>query len=355
MNNIANSYLNVENINKSFGPTQVLNNINFSVKQGEFISLLGPSGCGKTTLLRAIAGLETPCSGSIIQDNKDVTHLPVTQRDFGIVFQSYALFPNLTITENVAYGLKSSKLYSKSEIKENVAELLAKMRLEEHATKYPAQLSGGQQQRVALARALALKPNLLLLDEPLSALDANVRVHLRAEIKKLQKELGITTIMVTHDQEEAMAMADRIVVMDQGVVAQIGTAQEIYHRPQAPFIANFVGKMNFFDASSNESELSINDYSIGYALEEENKNKDLQVAIRPEQIKLLESKTETSVSVVLKNIEFLGNYVRVSVYCELLASSFYVDISSHASIELELDNNYDVELPSKHFILYNKG
>ncbi len=213
------------------------------VREGEFVCFLGPSGCGKTTLLRAIAGLDLQSRGTIRQAGKDISTLPPSQRDYGIVFQSYALFPNLTIERNVAFGLENTRR-PKKEIEARVAELLALVGLSSQAKKYPAQLSGGQQQRVALARAMAISPGLLLLDEPLSALDAKVRVHLRHEIKELQRKLGVTTIMVTHDQEEALSMADRIVVMNHGVIEQVGAPTEIYRHPKTLFVADFIGETN---------------------------------------------------------------------------------------------------------------
>src|SRR5437879_3499994 len=205
---------------------------------------LGPSVCGKTTLLRSIAGLETQDEGTIVQGGRDISRLPAMQRDYGIVFQSYALFPNLTIFANVAYGLVNRRK-GQDAIKRRVAELLKLIGLPDAGPKYPGQRSGGQQQRVALARALATSPGLLLLDEPLSALDAKVRVRLRHEIKQLQRRLGVTTIMVTHDQEEALTMADRIVVMNHGAIEQIGPPLEIYREPASPFVADFIGLMNF--------------------------------------------------------------------------------------------------------------
>src|SRR5438067_11480583 len=208
---------------------------------------LGPSGCGKTTLLRIVAGLETQDAGTIIQDGRDISRLPPVDRDYGIVFQSYALFPNLTIESNVAYGLVNRRDRRES-IKERVRELLTLIGLPDSGLKYPSQLSGGQQQRIALARALAPAPGLLLLDEPLSALDALERIRLRGEIRRLQQQLGVTTIMVTHDQEEALSMADRVVVMNHGVIEQVGTPHEVYEFPATPFVADFVGKVNVLPA-----------------------------------------------------------------------------------------------------------
>ena len=240
-------YLSVKNVVKYFGKFQALNNINFDVNEGEFVCILGPSGCGKTTLLRVIAGLESQSEGTIQQNNNDISLLPPDQRDFGIVFQSYALFPNLTVKDNISFGLKTRK-QNRNEIDSRVDELLKLVGLSDHINKYSAQLSGGEQQRVALARALAPSPGLLLLDEPLSALDAKVRQHLRLEIKNLQKQLGVTTIMVTHDQEEALTMADRIILMNNGVIEQEGSPQDIYSKPTTAFSANFIGTTNLFKA-----------------------------------------------------------------------------------------------------------
>ena len=239
-------YLVIRNVTKRFGSFLALDDVSLDVYRGEFVSFLGPSGCGKTTLLRAISGLDIQNTGAIEQDGRDISRLPVGARDFGIVFQSYALFPNLNVRDNVAYGLVSEGL-PREEINRRVTALLALVGLPEQARKYPIQLSGGQQQRVALARALALSPGLLLLDEPLSALDARVRARLRGEIRDLQGRLGITTIMVTHDQEEALTMSDRIVVMNAGRIEQVGTPGEIYGRPATPFVADFVGRMNFLE------------------------------------------------------------------------------------------------------------
>jgi iron(III) transport system ATP-binding protein len=240
-------YLVVERVSKHFGSFEALGGVSLAVAAGEFVCFLGPSGCGKTTLLRAIAGLDPASGGRILQGGRDITGLPPAQRDFGIVFQSYALFPNLTAAENIGYGLRGGA-WPKPRRQARVAELVALVGLTEFAAKYPAQLSGGQQQRVALARALANQPGLLLLDEPLSALDAIVRLHLRQEIRALQRRLGLTTIMVTHDQEEAMGVSDRVVVMSRGRIEQVGTPEAIYATPATAFVAGFVGRSSAFDA-----------------------------------------------------------------------------------------------------------
>ncbi|MFZ5673414.1 MAG: putative 2-aminoethylphosphonate ABC transporter ATP-binding protein [Pseudomonadota bacterium] len=242
------SYLEIEALWKVFGKFAALKGVSLTVREGEFVCFLGPSGCGKTTLLRAIAGLDLQTQGTIRQAGRDISTLPPSKRDYGIVFQSYALFPNLTIEKNIAFGLENARR-PKAEIQARVAELLDLVGLSAQAKKYPAQLSGGQQQRIALARAMAVAPGLLLLDEPLSALDAKVRVHLRHEIKELQRKLGVTTVMVTHDQEEALAMADRIVVMNHGVIEQVGTPTEVYRHPASLFVADFIGETNKIPAT----------------------------------------------------------------------------------------------------------
>ena len=242
----AAAYLQIDRIWKRFGAFTALMDVSFDIFPGEFVCLLGPSGCGKTTLLRILMGLETQSEGRIIRAGQDISGLPPAGRDFGIVFQSYALFPNLSVCDNVAYGLHSRRM-RRQQIVARVQELLTLIGMPDAGKKFPAQLSGGQQQRVALARALAPSPSVLLLDEPLSALDARLRVRLRHEIRGLQRRLGVTTVHVTHDQEEALTMADRIVVMNQGVVEQIGTPMEIYRSPATPFVADFVGEMNFLE------------------------------------------------------------------------------------------------------------
>ncbi len=240
------SFLDIQGLQKSFGANTVVRHFEMAIERGEFISFLGPSGCGKTTNLRMIAGFERPSAGTIRIGGRDVTGLPPNRRDIGMVFQSYALFPNMTVAQNVAFGLKVAKKGA-AETKARVGEMLEMIRLPHLADRFPFQLSGGQQQRVALARAIATKPQLLLLDEPLSALDAKIRVSLREEIRALQRALGITTIFVTHDQEEALSMSDRIVVMSDGRMEQLGTPFEIYNHPRTRFVASFVGTLNLLN------------------------------------------------------------------------------------------------------------
>ncbi len=233
--------VNLENITKRFGEVLAADNINLEIRDGEFFTFLGPSGCGKTTTMRIIAGLEYPTEGKIYYDDKDVTQLPSHKRNTGMVFQNYALWPHMTVFENVAYGLRVRKIPNE-EVKESVADALELVHLSGLGDRFPNQLSGGQQQRVALARVLVINPDILLLDEPLSNLDAKLRVEMREEIKEIQRELGITTIYVTHDQEEAMAISDRIAIQNFGAIRQVGTPKEVYNKPVDLFIATFIGK-----------------------------------------------------------------------------------------------------------------
>ncbi len=308
------AHLEIKALNKRFGQFVALDQIDLAVEQGEFLVLLGPSGCGKTTLLRAIAGLELQDSGSIRHAGRDISQLSPALRDYGIVFQSYALFPNLSVADNVAYGMTSRRMPRK-QIVERVEEMLLLVGLPGTQAKYPAQLSGGQQQRIALARALATSPDLLLLDEPLSALDAIERVRLRSEIRQLQARLGVTTIMVTHDQEEALAMADRIVVMKAGRIQQIGDPQHIYRQPGNDFVADFIGRGNLIEAEAiDEARIRAGELVLrcGTALEA---GQRMRFYIRPEDIQLhptLGTPENAFYARVLKS-EFLGAYSLVTL------------------------------------------
>jgi len=312
-------YLVVEEVSKAFGSVLALDRVSLTVAAGEFVSFLGPSGCGKTTLLRAIAGLDPATSGRIYQSGKDITALPPAARDFGIVFQSYALFPNLTVAENIAYGLRGAS-WPKQRRAGRVDELLTLVGLGEHIRKYPAQLSGGQQQRVALARALANEPGLLLLDEPLSALDAIVRLHLRQEIRALQRRLGVTTIMVTHDQEEAMGVSDRVVVMSHGKIAQIGRPEDIYRRPANAFVAGFIGRSSRFSARVEAPSGLLRAEEDGWQLAADAARglpggQRVDVFLRPEDVRLAlpEAGGTGSVPVTVDHVEFLGSVCRVTL------------------------------------------
>ena len=311
-NNGDEYFLRVDNITKMFGQFTALSDISVGIKQGEFVSVLGPSGCGKTTLLRVIAGLEEQNSGSVWIANRDVSREPVANRKLGIVFQSYALFPNINIIGNVQYGI-NRRQFSKSEREQQAMEMLKLVGIEEQSHKYPAQLSGGQQQRVALARALAPSPTILLLDEPLSALDARVRVYLRAEIRRIQETLGITTLMVTHDQEEALTMADRVVVMDDGQLMQYATPHELYASPQNTFVAGFIGEMNFISDCMGRDPDSI--FFGQYILQTTTgraanyQGRPVIVAIRPEDIRVIrdESIDANILQTKVERIEFRGS------------------------------------------------
>lgn len=327
----SDTYLKVRNVTKKFGSFTALKDISLDVIEGEFVCFLGPSGCGKTTLLRAIAGLDIQTSGSVFQEGKDISGLPASERDFGIVFQSYALFPNLTVNDNVGYGLVNIRS-SKSEVAKKVTDLLELVGLPEQGDKYPSQLSGGQQQRVALARALAMSPGLLLLDEPLSALDAKVRVHLRHEMKDLQRRLGVTTIMVTHDQEEALTMADRIVVMNDGVIEQVGSPEEIYGNPASAFVAEFVGTMNFLNAKkTNDDQIILGEHILKLEGAEQKKlnGGPIFACIRPEDILVrnVTADTENSFMTKVKNLEFLGSFCRATLSYGDAPSDIVADFS----------------------------
>ncbi|MBT2772609.1 putative 2-aminoethylphosphonate ABC transporter ATP-binding protein [Halomonas sp. ISL-60] len=348
-------HLRIEAVTKCFGTFTALDNISLAINEGEFVCFLGPSGCGKTTLLRTIAGLTQQTSGTLIQRDKDISRLPTQARDFGIVFQSYALFPNLTVFNNIAYGLRNRR-DDRARIDKRVAELLALVNLTGSEDKYPAALSGGQQQRVALARALATEPGLLLLDEPLSALDARVRGHLRSQIKALQARLGVTTIMVTHDQEEALTMADRIVVMNHGVIEQVGTPAEIYHQPASAFVASFIGSMNFLEVSVQSSDQAWlgttpcaclpHTLDVGQAA---------QLAIRPEAVALSCAAGALNGEVV--GIEFLGPFQRVTLRLTKAGQTLIADVPSRDSRDLDLfvGQMLSIHLPAEAARLYPAG
>ena len=310
-------FLEIASVGKQFGSFVALKDVSLSIAEGEFVSFVGPSGCGKTTLLRAIAGLDPATAGVIRQAGREITGLPPAARDFGIVFQSYALFPNLTVAQNVAYGLRGPG-WNRLRIDARVDELIRLVGLAEHARKYPAQLSGGQQQRVALARALAPEPGLLLLDEPLSALDAIVRLHLRQEIRALQRRLGVTTIMVTHDQEEAMGVSDRIVVMSRGRVEQVGTPEEVYRSPASAFVAGFVGRSSMIEGVVGATPGTIE--AGGHAIPADGASgmlygAEVRAFVRPEDVRLGDAARAMPGAILMDvvHVEFLGATCRVAL------------------------------------------
>ena len=311
-------FLDLENVRKEYGPQTVVHDFNLTVARGEFVSFLGPSGCGKTTTLRMVAGFEQPTAGTIHVDGRDITNLRPNQRNVGMVFQSYALFPNLTVADNIAFGLKV-KRRPRAEISARVAEMLAMIKLPQLGSRYPYQLSGGQQQRVALARAVAVKPQVLLLDEPLSALDAKIRVSLREEIRALQRELGITTIYVTHDQEEALSMSDRIVVMNEGRVEQIGSPFEIYNYPRTRFVASFVGTLNILsgtivDPAKGRVAIDGQEITAVRGVVDGAAGDVRAVALRPEAIVLNGAGGgRNEIKGTIDDVDFLGAVVRIRV------------------------------------------
>ncbi len=310
------AFLSLSNISKKYGSTPAVEDFNLEVEKGEFVSFLGPSGCGKTTTLRMIAGFEMPTTGSINLDGEDITYKSPNQRNVGMVFQSYALFPNLTIGQNIGFGLQVRKV-PEVEIKKKVDEMLSLVHLESHINKYPYQLSGGQQQRIALTRALAINPRVLLLDEPLSALDAKIRVELRLEIRRIQQAMGITTIYVTHDQEEALLISDRVVVMSQGLMEQVGTPANIYNFPSSEFVAQFVGQLNMLPVTQVDLQnhtCILAGQSVKFEHSPERKISDSpRLAIRPEELQIGTGEGRNALKGRVESVLFLGAIVRLRV------------------------------------------
>ena len=342
-------FLELNNISKSFGAFEALKDVSLQIGKGEFVCFLGPSGCGKTTLLRIIAGLEVQTRGEVHQGGRDISLLPPAGRDYGIVFQSYALFPNLSVADNVAYGLVNRKTPA-AEVRQRVTELVKLVGLPGSEGKFPAQLSGGQQQRIALARALATRPGLLLLDEPLSALDALERVRLRGEIRALQQTLGVTTIMVTHDQEEALSVADRIVVMNQGVIEQVGTPMEIYREPASPFVADFVGKVNVLAGRVGAGQLQIGSLQLAWPLAgQAAKDGEAKVYLRPEDIlaRPIQAGDALVFEAVIDKIDFLGSFCHVHVTSAALpgqALTVYLSLNFLAEQNLQVGSTLPLKL-----------
>ena len=363
-------FLRIDRLRKQFGDFVALDDVSLEVFEGEFVCFLGPSGCGKTTFLRAIAGLDIQTAGTVHQGGEDISALPPSERDFGIVFQSYALFPNLTVARNIAFGLENEKI-GKAAIEKRVTELLELVNLPGQNHKYPAQLSGGEQQRVALTRALATSPGLLLLDEPLSALDARVRTHLRHEMKALQRRLGVTTIMVTHDQEEALTLADRIVVMNHGVIEQVGTPTEIYRQPNTLFVADFIGAMNQVAgrAAGNE-RVAVGALMFASRPHDFPPDAPVVVTIRPEDIIPHGqgahspaasdgiAHTENIFDATVEDMEFLGSFWRVSLRNAALGDVVLVaDMSINAvrRMHVAVGEAIAVELPAQRICAFPAG
>ncbi len=341
------SFLTLTGIQKQFpGGVVAVADFNLEAVRGEFVSFLGPSGCGKTTTLRMIAGFERPTAGTIVVDGTDITYQAPNQRNVGMVFQSYALFPNMNVADNIGFGLKVRKR-PKAEIARKVAELIEMMHLDGRADRFPWQMSGGQQQRVALARALAIEPQVLLLDEPLSALDAKIRIVLRSEIRSIQRQLGITTVYVTHDQEEALSLSDRVVVMSDGHVEQIGTPSEIYNFPSTAFVASFVGTLNLVNAGVIDVEsgrLSIDGQEVrtSKTITGVGAGGRVTLAVRPEGISLGDGETGVNrVKGTLQDINFLGSIVRLRVRLDADTSG-----SGRTVVALDTFNEPHLALPA---------
>ncbi|HLR51628.1 MAG TPA: ABC transporter ATP-binding protein [Candidatus Avamphibacillus sp.] len=314
-----NEFLELKNVYKHFGDVKAVDNISISIKQGELVSFIGPSGCGKTTLLRTIGGFNQQDAGEIILDNERIDSLPPEKRSTGMVFQNYALFPHMTVYDNVAYGLKQAKVPGKEQ-HERIMTALSQVELSDHGKRKPSELSGGQQQRVAIARCLVLKPKVLLLDEPLSNLDANLRMALREEIRKIKDELNLTVIFVTHDQEEALSISDRIAVLNGGVIQQLDKADEIYNYPSNKFVSTFVGHANFFTGMLQEKEgnhyLDTEAMQVpiktldGYDYARQKIGETITILVRPERVKI---NMDSSVTGTITNIIYNGNFIRYFV------------------------------------------
>jgi putative spermidine/putrescine transport system ATP-binding protein len=341
MNSKSGSAVEMINLQRVFGDVRALDGLNLSIKPGELVALLGPSGCGKTTALRLLAGLDLADGGQITVDGKDITNTPANKRDMGMVFQAYSLFPNLTAVENVAFGLKVRGISEDVRVKK-AQNLLDLVGLSKEANRFSHQMSGGQQQRVALARALAIEPKVLLLDEPLSALDAKVRTQLRDEIRRIQIEVGTTTLFVTHDQEEAMAMADRVGVMSNGKLEQIAAPDEIYANPTTAFVASFVGAMNRMPAKLISGKVELLGQSIKHG---GGSNAPSVVAlIRPESISVSITKDKNARTGTVLARSFLGPQTRLTIKTHESNTHLHVDLASAEALELVAGTNVELKI-----------
>lgn len=335
----------IKNAIKRFGDTTVISNISVDIKDRELFTLLGPSGCGKTTLLRMIAGFNTIEGGEFYFNEKMINDMPVSRRNIGMVFQNYAIFPHYSVRQNVEFGLRNRKL-DKTVIQEEADKFLKLMQIYEYRDRRPEQLSGGQQQRVALARALVIKPDVLLMDEPLSNLDAKLRLEMRQVIRDIQKEVGITTVYVTHDQEEAMAISDRIAVMDNGKIQHIGTPQEIYHRPSNMFVATFIGRTNFVNACYDSDNKLIEFGEYSFAAEDISAPADCPVilSIRPEDF-IMQRDNTLPIKGTIKDSFFLG--LNTHQLVELSHNQQVVEVIRESSLENLLTSGEHVSLSIK--------
>lgn len=337
--------ITINNAVKKYGDNTIISDLSVDIKEKELFTLLGPSGCGKTTLLRMIAGFNTIEGGEFFFNEKQINDVEVSNRNIGMVFQNYAIFPHLSVRQNVEFGLKNRKL-SKAVIREETDKFLNLMQIYEYRDRMPEQLSGGQQQRVALARALVIKPDVLLMDEPLSNLDAKLRLEMRQVIRDIQKEVGITTVYVTHDQEEAMAISDRIAVMKDGVIQHVGTPQEIYHRPSNVFVSTFIGRTNFIKAKYNAKDKTLD--HEGFIFPVENINSDVDcgalLSIRPEDF-LISKGTGDSLKGTVKDTIFLG--LNTHILVELNTNKEVVEIIHESSLQDMLKPGEEVFLTIK--------
>ncbi|WP_208559389.1 ABC transporter ATP-binding protein [Marinilactibacillus kalidii] len=344
------SFVDLEDIRVSYdGKNNILKNLNLSIEEGQLVSLLGPSGCGKTTTLRVIAGLIEPNDGQFKVEDKDLTKVPVHKRNFGMVFQSYALFPHLTIKDNVGFGLKLRK-ESKATIHTKVMEMLEVTGLADYADRYPKQLSGGQRQRVALARALVIEPKLLLLDEPLSNLDAKLRINMRLEIKKIQQRLGITSVFVTHDQEECFSISDKVAVMNQGVIEQFDSPEVIYNYPKTEFIARFIGFENFFDLTHIEDRTYVTSDGTQFITGRSWEPTKKVGTIRPEDIELIKDHDypeDNTITGTVKVRTFLGK----SYQYEVDTSLGKILVQDNSGVAYEAGDKVNLYIPEEKLIL----
>jgi spermidine/putrescine ABC transporter ATP-binding subunit len=357
------SYLELKGITKKFGEFTAVQDMNLMVEKGEFVALLGESGCGKTTTLRMLAGFLEPTAGTIAIKEKEINDVPTHKRNIGIVFQDYALFPHMTVFDNISFGLKLQKQNDES-IKENVARVLSMVKLDGLEMRFPRELSGGQQQRVAVARALIMEPDVLLLDEPLSNLDAKLREEMQVEIRSIQQSIGITTILVTHDQSEAMSLADRIVIMRAGEIQQIGTPKQVFEEPSSGFIADFMGYTNFFNGEIESIDQEAGVYTINASgnriLSKYSGSPDcsegdsVQISIRPENIRIRESKdidVENTYVAGIKNISYKGSTTRV-VTENFMGADLCIDIADFS--EKNIGNDIVIEMPPKNIKFFKK-
>lgn len=339
--------INLQNINVSYDKkNNILENLNLKVKKGELVSLLGPSGCGKTTTLRVVAGFIEPTAGKFLLGDEDYTKIPVHNRNFGLVFQSYALFPHLTVEENVAFGLKMKKV-AKDEIKKKVDEILETVDMSHLAKRYPKELSGGQRQRVAIARALVIEPSLLLLDEPLSNLDAKLRLKMRVEIRKLQQKLGITTLFVTHDQEECFSISDRVAVLNKGVIEQFDTPENIYSNPATEFVARFVGFENFIDLNKTSEDTYESESGIKLKVSKAKEGSKAKGTIRPEDIKIVNEMLENTIEGTIEIRTFLGKAYQYDVK----TSIGNIIVNSENTVIYEKGDKIKIQLPSNKIVV----